>query len=84
MKIEKLFNVLVVGGALLTAAPALAAQTIETLPLSAEGEPLASQLAFCQPENPNHCVVNEEGERVPRAGITCCWGTSCAPAAGEQ
>ena len=85
MKIDKLFNVLVVGGAVLTAASAQANdQTVESVEESQiileellQGEPIPGALAFCNAEDENTCVENDAGVKVPRAGINCCWGTSC-------
>jgi len=75
MNVEKLFKVLVVGGAMMGASSSMA-----------QGEPSfdsetgeeQGRLAFCAPEDEVTCVENEEGELVVRDGLFCCWGTSCS------
>jgi hypothetical protein len=73
MRTEKLFGLLVVGGAALAAGSApVKAQVIE------EAAP-----AFCSPHDPtlpeeeNTCVLNADGTQSVREGLECCWGTSC-------
>jgi hypothetical protein len=76
MKIDKLFKVLVVGGALMTSAETMAFghQSLEVQTEVKE----ENALAFCHPEDENTCVENEEGEIVVKDGLYCCWGTSCS------
>ncbi len=74
MEIEKLFKVLVVGGGLLTAGSSFADQSEDALEEVLEPE-LA--IAFCNPEDTNSCIENEDGEIVVKEGFFCCWGTSC-------
>lgn len=83
MKKDKLFNVLVMGGILLSA-PLTQADVDEEKEQSKiileellDSKPIPASLAFCAPDDENTCVENESGVKVPRAGITCCWGTSC-------
>jgi hypothetical protein len=75
MTTEKLFRVLVLGGALIVANSATA-QAQTTTP----AEELPAQ-TFCEPKNPDHCVTNtcnpNEPKVEPKKGIVCCWGTSC-------
>lgn len=76
MNVDKLFKVLVVGGALMTSAETMAFghQSLEVQPeVKEELSP-----AFCSPEDENLCVENEEGEIVVKEGLYCCWGTSCS------
>ena len=73
MNVEKLFKVLVVGGALMGASQSMA-QGLD-IPGLSDDDP--GQLAFCYPDDENTCVENEEGEVVVRDGLFCCWGTSC-------
>lgn len=73
MNVEKLFKVLVVGGALMGASKGMA-QGLD-IPGFSEDDP--GQLAFCSPADESTCVENEEGEVVVRDGLFCCWGTSC-------
>ena len=76
MNVDKLFKVLVVGGALMTCAESMAFghQSLEVQSdLVEQSSPL-----FCHPEDENTCVENEEGEIVVKEGFTCCWGTSCS------
>ena len=74
MNVEKLFKVLVVGGAMMGAAQTMG-QGLDPIPGISDGN--ADQLAFCYPDDENTCVENEEGEVVVRDGLFCCWGTSC-------
>ena len=70
MKMDKLFNLLVMGGALLSANSVIAAQ--------AELAP-----AFCKPFDAskpveeNTCVKTPDGKQVVKEGFYCCWNTSC-------
>jgi hypothetical protein len=89
MKSNKLYNVLVLGGALLAGQAASAEQGLRSGPRSAaapsaEEQPL--ETGFCKPSNPENCVTNACGQSVPREGFVCCWGTSCAdePGAGAE
>ena len=76
MKMEKLFNILVVGGALLTANSTLVAANEDVA--ESDGAP-----AFCKPFDPskppeqNTCLINEQGKQVVKPGFFCCWGTTC-------
>ena len=78
MKTEKLFGLLVVGGALWVTQSALPCGVPE--PIEEEAEPLP---AFCSPFNPelpddqNTCVIDDQGKQVVRQGLVCCWATSC-------
>lgn len=74
MNVDKLFKVLVMGGAVLGATQTLAQGN---LPLPGTGDSNPDQLAFCSPQDEVTCVENEEGELVVRDGFFCCWGTSC-------
>ena len=78
MRIEKLFQVLVVGGALLSGA------TMANTPLSCVEEPQGFSLSegqvelepiFC--DQPEACVTDCQGKKKVKAGFECCWGTSC-------
>jgi len=84
MKKNQLFQVLVIGGSLLTAGLTIQAQeetstqvstsqltSISVLELPIETED-RGQLTFCEVSKPEHC---EEGQ--PKQGIVCCWGTTC-------
>ncbi|MFT6069719.1 MAG: hypothetical protein ACJAT2_001500 [Bacteriovoracaceae bacterium] len=76
MNVDKLFKVIVVGGALMTSA-----ETMAFGHLSLEVQPeIKEELSptFCNPEDENQCVENEEGEIVVKEGFYCCWGTSCS------
>ncbi|OQW46216.1 MAG: hypothetical protein A4S09_16610 [Proteobacteria bacterium SG_bin7] len=82
MKTEKLFNVLVLGGALITT-PTIYADVSEQnqranvlLNHLLEAQPIPARQAFCSADDQATCV-EEKGKKVPRAGIVCCWGTSC-------
>lgn len=83
MQMEKLFQVLVVGGAL------LGGQSIslgETENLNAnfmergalQGATGAEELSpiFCTTEEA--CPKDANGQPKVKAGFVCCWGTSCA------
>jgi len=52
-------------------------EEINSLPVSLSGEALAAAPAFCDKNDPNYCVKNPDGKTVVRAGLYCCWGTSC-------
>ena len=84
MKTESLFKVLVLGGMLITAPQAHADTEVQTqrdaeviLEELLEAEPIPGLLAFCSADDETLCVENEEGDLVPKAGIVCCWSTSC-------
>lgn len=72
MKVEKFFNVLVLGGALLASGNLLGSEGCT--PDEIDVEPA---LAFCAKDDPNTCEVDEDGNSVVREGFVCCWGTSC-------
>ena len=82
MKTDRLFNILVLGGALITA-PSI--QGSEVSPRNSheipkallESDPIPPTLAVCSPDDEKVCVIDDEGNSVPRAGLACCWGTSC-------
>jgi hypothetical protein len=76
MNVDKLFKVLVVGGALMTAAETMAFDH-QSLEVQTEVKEELGP-AFCSPEDENLCVQNEEGEIVVKEGLYCCWGTSCS------
>ncbi len=76
MNIDKLFKVLVVGGALMTSAETMAFGH-QSLDVQAESKEEPSP-AFCNPEDENQCVENDQGEIVVKEGLYCCWGTSCS------
>ena len=84
MKTDQLFNVLVLGGALITAPGVSAQETHEPsraqilLEQLLEEPPILGRPAICDPEDENICLEGEDGVKVPRAGLVCCWGTSCA------
>ena len=82
MQIERLFHVLVIGGALLsgstmaeTAKPV--SNKVPDLFSSMEGglEPQELTPIFCN--NPGACVVGTNGKKKVKEGFECCWGTSC-------
>jgi len=76
----KLFRVLVLGGAFLGAGctnserPAPSATDGAT---SADDGGGARELCFCPGDDGVCCETNASGASVPRAGIECCWSTSC-------
>ncbi len=80
MTTNKLFGLLVMGGALLVANTGRS-----ELPASTESEnaPREAMLAFCSVPDPskpveeNTCVKDADGNNIPREGLVCCWGTSC-------
>ena len=75
MKANSLFKVVVLGGALIGTN---AASAFERIPDIFELEE-AESLAFCDP-NPEAgtCEIDPAtGKSVVKAGLTCCWGTSC-------
>ena len=76
MNVDKLFKVLVLGGALMTSTESMAFGN-QTLAVQAE-EKTELGPAFCNPEDENLCVENDEGEVVVKEGLYCCWGTSCS------
>ena len=82
MQIERLFQVLVIGGALLSGA--VKAETRQ--PISSESpegfsllggklEPQDLKPALC--DQPGVCVVGDNGKKKAKEGFECCWGTSC-------
>jgi len=74
MKMNKLFQVLVVGGAMLSTNGLLADQQN---PTPAELDP-ESELVFCtEPNIEKYCEEACDGKLVAKEGLECCWGTSC-------
>lgn len=76
MHIEKLFRVLVVGGALAVQSPLFANQIMCEIPEVTPPPQEELSPLFCDAEDA--CVVDAEGKKVPKAGFFCCWGTECA------
>jgi hypothetical protein len=92
MDVSKLFNVLVVGGAMLTAGGCSEDDPVETPDASAANAPAGDAGPDATPGQvdaaptelmecgfcPNDCcVLDEHGMSVPKDGFVCCWGTSC-------
>jgi len=75
MQIQKLFNVLVVGGAMLTTG-AIASNGLSAQP-AAEENVAELTPAFCDPKEPEICETTACGKKQVKAGFECCWGTSC-------
>lgn len=75
MKIDKLFNVLVIGGALLAGGSALASG--EQGASSAPSDSNQGTLVHCSKDNSLTCEQNKDGQSKPKAGLVCCWGSSC-------
>jgi hypothetical protein len=81
MKTNKLFQALVVTGAL------MGANAMANSPSSAETERLLASLeagsalektrVFCNSKDPEVCVSIGCGLGKPKPGLECCWGTSC-------
>ena len=70
MKLDKLFQVLVAGGAMISASGAYASDLDQ---------------AFCQPEDPEMCELDEEeGIWKAKEGLECCWGTTCEAEEEEE
>ena len=80
MKMDKLFNLLVMGGALLSTNSVLAGQSLAAAASEEQKEPAP---AFCKPVDAskppeeNTCVKTEDGKQVVKEGFFCCWNTSC-------
>ena len=72
MNIQKLFHVLVVGGALMSSG--YASDTAEENSLT-EGPKLQS--VFCTSESEKVCEKDKCGNAKVKDGFECCWGTSC-------
>ena len=72
MKTEKLFNVLVLGGALLGSGAAMADDLVAGPPA------FCTTKEYCEPVY--SCSEDAELEKnwAPKKGVNCCWGTSCA------
>ncbi len=73
LSIKSLLNVLVISGAALVAH----GQTTEELQIPGVEK---STVVFCSADNEEVCeakVVNNQCSIVEKAGIECCWGTSC-------
>jgi hypothetical protein len=72
MKMNNLFQVLVLGGALLSSQSGLA-----------EGELTSAvglRQVFCDSKDRDVCVpaiVDDQCGLAPKAGLACCWNTSC-------
>ena len=78
MKKNKLFNILVTGGALLTVGTASADNNSET---KEELKPVfCTSAEVCQEVKVQSCSSEEEiiTKLVPKEGFACCWATSCA------
>lgn len=79
MKIEKLFQVLVMGGALLSTAGIADQVTpacgVDPLPQVQSGPADELTPIFCT--EPEACVVGCDGKKHVKEGFECCWGTSC-------
>lgn len=76
MKTDKLFNLLVLGGALVVANSVSA-----NVPANTELSPLfCGAIDVSKPVEENTCVLNETGQAVVKAGFYCCWGTDCGTA----
>jgi len=78
MNIERLFQVLVVGGAIISGVSMAdssmpVSEESSALPLSETTEALG--LVFC--DQPGACVVGCDGKLKVKEGFECCWGTSC-------
>lgn len=79
---ENLFRVLVLGGALIagTAQAQTEVRSEAQAPKPALEDLLdapAGGLAFCSRDNAHKCDIDENAEGQPKAGVECCWGTSC-------
>lgn len=93
MDVSKLFNVLVVGGAMLTAGGCTEDDPVETPDARAANAPpgadagqdaapaqvdaAPTELMECGFCPNDCCVMDEHGMSVPKDGFVCCWGTSC-------
>lgn len=78
MNIEKLFQVLVVGGALLSGS-AFANQVQPACGVDpfAQAQSAADKLELIFCTEPDACVVGCDGQKHVKEGFECCWGTSC-------
>lgn len=80
MEINKLFQVLVVGGAILSGG-SVPANGETGSPVSDETKALFESAdaelksIFCNA--PGACVVDVDGKRKVKKGFYCCWGTRC-------
>jgi hypothetical protein len=92
MDVSKLFNVLVVGGAVLTAGGCDEDAPVEVPDARAANAPggdagqdatpaqvdaAPTELMECGFCPNDCCVMDEHGMSVPKDGFVCCWGTSC-------
>ena len=80
MKTNKLFQILVMGGALVTTGVSLADSSGQRSAASVFNEAEeAGELApaFCDPQKPEFCEVDANGKAKVKDGFECCWGTSC-------
>lgn len=75
MKTNKLFKVLVLGGAMLVANSIGAEENTSTPPPEESLAPI-----FCAADNPETCAANQCGKLDAPKGFFCCWNTSCEPA----
>lgn len=89
MDVQKLFQVLVVGGAMLSGSPLAAqgerlgidgtetAEWLSALSASDEAAALDDELQpiFCN--RPEACVAGPGGTKVAKPGFACCWNTRC-------
>lgn len=72
MKVDKLFQVLVVGGGLLVAG-------VTTAPVhgfASEEPEVEATPVFCDADK-EMCVTDVDGNVTVKDGFVCCWGTSC-------
>ena len=93
MNPEKLFKVLVLGGALI-ATGTLNAQEVTSdisneISTEASTQEAASffeqivqvkaegKLTFCKKQNPQQCEQGADGVWKAKPGLVCCWNTSC-------
>ena len=82
MQIERLFQVLVIGGALLAGsgmAESVQPATNEVpdffSPMERRLESRELQPILC--DKADACVVGSNGKKKVKEGFECCWGTSC-------
>lgn len=88
MNTQKLFHVLVLGGAMLSGSPLALGDTPSgevaenpscvSAPSADEGQaPFDEELkpAFCN--QPGACVAGPGGKKIVKEGFFCCWNTTC-------
>jgi hypothetical protein len=68
MKTDKLFSLLVLGGALLASNGPKAQSATDK-----EGK----APVFCDKNDTNMCVPDGNGGKKVKQGLYCCWGTTC-------